>query len=78
MKAFETIKQYISKTILKPFYLSTDASNVVAGAFLYQIEAYERTNEGRNKMLEDLGFEVEGGGGNGICCQGFCQGKIPL
>jgi hypothetical protein len=82
MQAFEAIKKYISKTTMlyhpnfeKPFYLSTDASNVAAGAFLYQVEAYEKTELGKNKMLEDLGFEVERGGGEWYMLPGVSPGK---
>jgi len=59
----------------KPFYLSTDASNLAAGAFLYQVEGYERTEKGKKKMLRDLGFEIEGGGMESHMLPGVSPGK---
>jgi hypothetical protein len=57
MEAYEQIKKYISQTTLlyhvnleDPLYLSTDASNVGAGAFLYQIHAYEKNEKGKKQM----------------------------
>ncbi len=66
MEAYEQIKNYISQTTLlyhvnleEPLYLSTDASNVGAGAFLYQIHAYEKNEKGKKQMFEDLGFLID-------------------
>jgi hypothetical protein len=42
-----------------PFYLATDASQVGSGAFLYQLNVYEKTEEGKKKMLESLGYYPE-------------------
>ncbi|MFN9941974.1 MAG: RNase H-like domain-containing protein, partial [bacterium] len=82
MQAFEAIKKYISKTTMlyhpnfeKPFYLSTDASNLAAGAFLYQVEGYEKSEKGKKKMLQDLGFEIKGGGGEPFILPGVSPGK---
>jgi len=35
----------------------------------------KKTNIGRNKMLEDLGFEVERGGGEWYMLRGVSPGK---
>ncbi|RPH76356.1 MAG: hypothetical protein EHM77_09295, partial [Planctomycetaceae bacterium] len=66
MVAFEKIKKFLKqKTILynvdytKPLYLATDASQVGMGSFLYQLDFYERTQEGKEKMIKDLGFVTE-------------------
>jgi RNase H-like domain found in reverse transcriptase/Reverse transcriptase (RNA-dependent DNA polymerase) len=63
--ACEALKKYISKCCMlyhvdfnKPLYLRCDASNYACGAFLYQINIYSRTESGKQKMLEDLGFEI--------------------
>ncbi len=73
MAAYQSIKDYISQTCMlyhpnfeKPFCLSTDASNLALGAFLYQAEGYERSERGKQKMLQDLGFKIGGGGGGGM------------
>ena len=70
--AYQAIKDYISQTTLlyhvnlnEPLYLSTDASNVGAGAFLYQIYAYEKNEKGKNKMLDDLGYIIDEKPGQG-------------
>jgi DnaJ-class molecular chaperone len=54
--AFEKIKTFLrQKTILynvdysKPLYLATDASQVGMGSFLYQLDFYERSQEGRER-----------------------------
>ena len=82
MEAYKAIKSYISKTTMlyhpdfeKAFYLATDASNLAAGSFLYQIEAYEKTEQGKAKMLDDLGFECEQGGGEWHMLPGVSPGK---
>jgi hypothetical protein len=66
--AYDAIKKYIENTTMlyhinfeKPLYLSTDASNVGAGGFLYQITAYEKNASGYEKMMADLGFKIEQG-----------------
>ena len=66
--AYDVLKEYIGKTTMlyhvdleRPLYLSTDASNVGAGGFLYQIMAYEKNLSGYRKMMADLGFEIEKG-----------------
>jgi hypothetical protein len=68
MDAFHAIKEYLKQSTMvynpnfeKPLYLSCDASQVGIGAFLYQVETYPKTEEGRNLMLQDLGFEPEQG-----------------
>ena len=68
LAAYDALKEYIGRTTMlyhvnlsKPIYLSTDASNVGAGGFLYQVTAYEKNASGQKKMLADLGFEIEKG-----------------
>jgi hypothetical protein len=82
LAAYQSIKDYISQTCMlyhpnfeKPFYLSTDASNLAARAFLYQVEGYERPEKGKKKMLQDLGFEIERGGGEPYMLPGVSPGK---
>ena len=65
-EAYEMLKKTLSdQTILyhpnfeKYFYLMVDASNVGCGAFLYQLDVYENSEEGKNLMLEKLGFIPE-------------------
>ncbi len=43
----------------KNLYLMTDASNVGCGSFLYQIDAYPRSEEGMQQMMENIGFIPE-------------------
>lgn len=64
--AYESLKQYIGNTCLlyhpdlhRPLYLSCDASNVGAGAFLYQVRAYPKNESGKNMMLNDLGYIID-------------------
>ena len=66
IKAAESLKKFISKTTMlfhvdleEPLYLSCDASNVGAGAFLYQVRAYEKNDKGRTEMLNDLGYRID-------------------
>ncbi len=63
-------------------YLSCDASNVGAGAFLYQVYAYEKNDKGRAQMMEDLGFKIDEKAGQGITAHmlpGVSPGKnTPL
>jgi hypothetical protein len=68
LAAYDAIKKYIENTTLlyhvkldRPLYLSTDASNVGAGGFLYQITAYEKNASGYEQMMADLGFKIEQG-----------------
>ncbi len=82
MVAYKSIKEYISQTCMlyhpnfeRQFYLSTDASNLAAGAFLYQVKRYKKTEKGRNKMLADLGFEITGGGMEPYMLPGVSPGK---
>jgi hypothetical protein len=66
MEAFHAIKKYLKQLLMcyhpdfdRPLYLACDASQVGIGAFLYQVYHYPKTEQGRNKMLEDLGYEPE-------------------
>ena len=40
----------------KPLYLNTDASQVALGAFLYQLDILERTEENKQRVLMEYGF----------------------
>ncbi len=67
-EAYRDLKEYISQTTLiyhvnldQPLYLSTDASNVAVGVFLYQITVYEKNDRGYQQMMKDLGFKIEKG-----------------
>ena len=80
--AYDAIKKYIGDSCMlyhpqfhNPFYLATDASNLAAGAFLYQVKGYKRTEKGRAKMLSDLGFEIEEGGMEPYMLPGVSPGK---
>ena len=66
LTAYEKIKEYVKQETMlyhpdfnKNLYLAVDASQVGIGSFLYQIDAYPKTEQGKNKMLEKLGFEPE-------------------
>ncbi len=66
MESFYAIKKYLKQLLMcyhpdfdRLLYLACDASQVGIGAFLYQVYHYPKTEQGRNKMLEDLGFEPE-------------------
>ena len=82
MVAYEQIKNYISKATMlfhpnfdEPLYLSTDASNVGAGGFLYQIQIYEKNDAGYEKMMSELGFVIEGNGASPHLLPGVSPGK---
>ena len=71
MISFEKIKDFLKQETMlynfdfdEPLYLSTDASNVGMGSFLYQIKLYEKTPEGKKAMLKELGYEPEEGLGH--------------
>jgi Reverse transcriptase (RNA-dependent DNA polymerase)/RNase H-like domain found in reverse transcriptase len=64
--AYEAIKNSLcEETILyhpnfeQNLYLRTDASNVGCGSFLYQIDCYEKSEKGKQEMLQKLGFIPE-------------------
>ncbi len=66
MDSFHAIKRYLKQLLMRyhpdfdrPLYLACDASQVGIGAFLYQVYHYPKTELGRKRMLEDLGFEPE-------------------
>jgi hypothetical protein len=66
MEAFHAIKKYLKQLLMcyhpdfdRPLYLACDASQVGTGAFLYQVYHYPKTEQGRNRMLTDLGYEPE-------------------
>ena len=66
LAAYEKIKEYVKQETMlyhpdfnKNLYLAVDASQVGIGSFLYQIDAYPKTEQGKNKMLEKFGFEPE-------------------
>jgi hypothetical protein len=66
VEAYESIKNFLKKETMqyhpdfsKPMYLSTDASQVGAGGFLYQVESYTKDLKGQNELLEKLGFVPE-------------------
>jgi hypothetical protein len=68
LEAYRVLKEYIGQTTLlyhvnldKELYLSTDASNVAVGGFLYQITVYEKNDRGYQQMMKDLGFKIEKG-----------------
>jgi hypothetical protein len=42
-----------------PFHLATDASNCGMGSMLYQIKGYDKSPEGKEQMLKEMGFEPE-------------------
>jgi hypothetical protein len=65
-EAIEKIKEFLKQETMLynpdyslPFYLATDASNCGMGSMLYQIRKYDRTPEGRELMLKEMGFEPE-------------------
>jgi hypothetical protein len=67
-KSFLSLKSFLSQDTQlyhpdfdKPFYINCDASVVGIGSFLYQLDVYEKTEEGKRLMLEKLGFEPEQG-----------------
>lgn len=67
-RAVQGVKDFLSKQmqlynidLSKPLYLSTDASQVGYGSFLYQLETYPRTEEGLQACLKNLGFIPEEG-----------------
>jgi hypothetical protein len=66
--AFDGVKAFLEhQTLLyhpdytKPFYLTTDASQVGVGAFLYQVEIFDKTPEGEAECLRSLGHIPEQG-----------------
>jgi hypothetical protein len=66
MQAFHEIKEVIKQQTMiyhmqfdKPLYIATDASQVGAGGFLYQIDDYPNTEEGKNLMLSEFGYIPE-------------------
>ena len=85
-ECIERFKNYIkTETVLyhvdfsKPLYLSTDASNVAVGSFLYQIGIYEKTIEGKQQCLMDLGYIPETNGDAAYLFPGVSPGKnTPL
>ena len=67
-KSFLSLKSFLSQDTQlyhpdfdKPFYINCDASVVGIGSFLYQLDVYEKTEEGKRLMLEKLGFVPEQG-----------------
>ena len=66
MVAYDALKEFLKKETInyhpdftKPLYLAVDASQVGCGAFLYQVDSYPKTEQGKAKMLKKLGFEPE-------------------
>jgi hypothetical protein len=64
--AIEEVKNFLKTGTMtynieldRPIYLMTDASNVAMGAFLYQIDVYEKTDENKALFLEKYGYEPE-------------------
>jgi hypothetical protein len=64
--AIEEVKNFLKTGAMtynieldRPIYLMTDASNVAMGAFLYQIDVYEKTDENKALFLEKYGYEPE-------------------
>jgi hypothetical protein len=64
----EAIKRHLAaETVIynpdfsQPLYLSTDASNVGMGSFLYQVEVYEKTAENEALLLAKMGYLPETG-----------------
>ena len=65
-EAIEKIKEFLKQETMlynpdfsKPLYLATDASQVGVGGFLYQLEVFEKTEEGKQKCLDKFGFLPE-------------------
>jgi hypothetical protein len=66
LDAISDIKEFLKKETMiynidtkEPVYLSVDASQVGVGAFLYQICSYPNSEDGKKKMLNDLGYIPE-------------------
>jgi hypothetical protein len=64
--AIEEVKNFLKSGTMtynieldRPIYLMTDASNVAMGAFLYQIDVYEKTDENKALFLEKYGYVPE-------------------
>ena len=64
--AISNIKKYLQSESMiynpdfsKPLYLTTDASQVGIGAFLYQVDVYDKTPEGEKECLAKLGYIPE-------------------
>jgi hypothetical protein len=45
----------------KPFYLATDASQVGVGSFLYQLDYYDKNEQGEKECLKQLGYIPDSG-----------------
>ena len=61
----------------QPLYISTDASMVGFGCFVYQLDIYERTEENKRKVLADFGFIPDKDTSSRYLVPGVAPGKKP-
>ena len=80
MVAYDALKEFLKKETInyhpdftKPLYLAVDASQVGCGAFLYQVDSYPKTEQGKAKILKNWDLNQ-----NRKILHMFCLGFRPV